>query len=202
MIDYVKGDYGFWRQIDPAPITYDEQYKSVQKTTTEMSWLRLGVLISTVDKPLTELRDWWVCDVGSGNGKFAEEARKVFGHVCEYDLSGTSISEEELYTREWDAIFLTDVLEHYPDINDLFKIDFKYLFLSFPECPEVCDWRALEGWRHYRPNEHIWMLNSTGVQEWLKSRGYKIQYSGNPEDIIRTNPNVPVNISTIICSRT
>ena len=70
-----------------------------------MSWLRLGVLISTLNKPLAEIKDWWVCDVGSGNGKFAVEANKLFNNVREYDLSGSSISSDELYSRHWDVIF-------------------------------------------------------------------------------------------------
>lgn len=198
MIDFVKDEHGFWRQVNPAPITYDEEYKAVQKTTAEMSWLRLGVLINTLNKPLAEIKDWWVCDVGSGNGKFAVEANKLFNNVREYDLSGSSISEDELYSRHWDVIFLTDVLEHYINIDDLFKIKFNYLFLSFPETPDVSDWRELQGWRHFRPNEHIWMLNKDDVVKWLRDHGKEVLYTGNPEDAIRKSL-YDVNISTVIC---
>lgn len=198
MIDFVRDKYGFWKQIDPKSFTYDESYKSAQGTTKEMSWLRLGVLLGVLDKPVSSLKDWWVCDVGSGNGTFAKEASKVFGNVREYDLSGNSISEEELYSRYWDVIFLTDVLEHYVDIEDLFKINFKYLFLSFPETPYVADWRELKDWRHYKPDEHIWMLNKDGVVKWLEDNGRRAIYTGNPEDIIRKSP-YNVNISTVIC---
>lgn len=198
MIDFVKDDYGFWRQLNPDPITYDEAYKAIQKTTTEMSWLRLGVLINTLNKPLAELKNWWMCDVGSGNGTFAKEAAKVFGNVREYDLSGNSISADELYSRHWNVIFLTDVLEHYSNIDDLFSINADYIFLSFPETPGVTNWGELQDWRHYRPNEHIWMLNKDGVVKWLRDHDREVLYTGNPEDAIRKSP-YNVNISTVIC---
>ena len=198
MAEFIKNSYGFWRQIDAKPFSYDCTYKAAQGTTIEMSWLRLGVLVGALGVNVADLRDWCLCDVGSGNGVFAKEAAKVFGDVCEFDLSGNSISVEELYTRDWDVIFLTDVLEHYTCIDDLFKIKFKYLFLSFPETPKVSDPAELKNWRHYKPNEHIWMLNKDGIVEWLEDNGRDIIYTGNPEDAIRKS-SYDVNISTVIC---
>ena len=32
-MDFVKDKYGFWKQVDPVPIEYDQHYKDVQKTT-------------------------------------------------------------------------------------------------------------------------------------------------------------------------
>ena len=131
-MDFIKDKYGFWKQVNPVPIKYDEHYKEVQKTTPEMAWLRLGSLFTVLNKNINELSTWKICDVGSGNGCFIKEAKKVFNYACNYDLSGESITQEELYSTKWDIIFLTDVLEHFEDINDLFKISFKYLFISFP----------------------------------------------------------------------
>jgi hypothetical protein len=195
---FIKGDYDFWRQVDPKPFNYDVSYKESQGTTVAMSWLRLGVLLNSLGVDINKLKDWWVCDVGSGNGKFAKEASKVFGNVREYDLSGDTISEDELYSRNWDVIFLTDVLEHYSNIEDLFKIKFNYLFLSFPETPAVNDFSELCGWRHYKPDEHIWMLNKNGIVQWLHDHRKEVIYTGNPEDAIRKSP-YNVNISTVIC---
>lgn len=97
-----------------------------------MTWLRLGYLFAVFNKNVNDFSSWKVCDVGSGNGCFIKEAKKVFGYACNYDLCGDTISKEELYSTQWDIIFLTDVLEHFEDINDLFKIQAKYIFLSFP----------------------------------------------------------------------
>lgn len=203
MIEFTKDQYGFWRQSNPKDFVYDEDYKKSQETTSEMSWCRLGFLTSKFSP--SKIKSWKVCNVGSGNGIFAKEASKLFengvSEYSEYDVSGKSISKEELENTEWDLIFLTDVLEHFKDIEDLFKIHFKYAFISFPETPEVSDFHELEKWRHYKPDKHIYCLNLKGMIKWLNAHGYMSVISGNPEDAIRhSNDNVP-NISTIIVSR-
>ena len=196
--------YGFWKQVDPTPIEYTEEYERKQSTTKEMSWLRLGTFFSSTEALIKDkyrdYNNWLVCDIGSGNGTFVREASKVFGKVHGYDLVGPSISKEELHNIHWNAVFLTDVLEHFPDINDLFKIKTDIVFLSFPECPEVADWRELRTWRHYKPNEHLWMLNSKGVRAWLRDNDYYcMTLPGiHVEDVIRRNPGVLHNISTVI----
>ena len=192
--------YGFWKQDNPDNIEYTIEYKQQQRTDECMSWLRLGYLFNTLNIPVSEYSKWTVCDVGSGNGKFAEQARRVFGTVYEYDVSGDTISEDQLYNTDWDCIFLTDVLEHFSNIDDLFRIKFKYIFLSFPECPYAEDYKDLKTWRHYKPNEHIYMLNADNVKEWLDVHGYKAKAIGNPEDAIRKSP-YPINISTIVAEK-
>ncbi len=196
-INYLKDKYGFWKQQNPAPIVYDTNYKSIQKTTVEMSWLRLGFLLSALKEPPTTLANWQVCDIGSGNGIFAREAANVFPHIKEYDLSGDTISEEELHTAKWDLIVLTDVLEHFTDINDLYRLQFKYMLLSFPETPVVTTQEELQTWRHYRPNEHIYCLHADGVAKWLQENGYTVLACNNIEDAIRKAP-YPVNITTML----
>lgn len=193
--------HGFWRQVDPEPFQYTEAYKSAQGTTTDMAWCRLGFLWSAVDP--AEARMWKVCDVGSGNGCFAREASKFFfQEVKEYDVSGRSISREELESTDWDLVFLTDVLEHFSDIQDLFRIHFRHGFFSFPETPEVKDWRELKEWRHFKPDEHVWCLNEKGMREWFYQHRYTVLASGHPEDSIR-RPQIglPHNISTMVVKR-
>ena len=200
-MEFKIDEYGFWRQIDPKPFKYDDEYKAVQKTTPEMSWLRLGYLFSAIQPDVC--RSFKCVDVGSGNGCFAKEASRFFTNgVMEYDLSGNTISDDELYGTEWDLIFLTDVLEHYHDIEDLFKIPFRNVFLSFPETPCVSDLNQLSGWRHFRPDEHIWYLNASCVKKWLADHGCMILSCGSPEDAIRKPPEgFGVNISTVIARR-
>ena len=200
-MDFKIDKYGFWRQVDPKPFQYTDDYKAVQKTTPEMSWLRLGYLFSSVSPDVC--RSFKCVDVGSGNGCFAREASRFFtAGMKEYDLSGNTISDDELYGTEWDLIFLTDVLEHYRNIEDLFRIRFRYVFLSFPETPVVDDWRDLSCWRHFRPDEHIWCLNAAGMKRWLIDHGYDILSVGNPEDAIRRpQEGIRVNISTIVAKR-
>ena len=197
---FLKDKYGFWRQSDPELFKYDEKYKAMQKTTEAMAWLRLGFLFSVVCP--NECRSFLACDVGSGNGCFARIASKCFSSVKEYDVSGDSITRNEFEHTEWDMIFLTDVLEHFNSIDDLFALHFKYVFLSFPETPAVDDWKDLKEWRHFKPNEHIYCLNEKGIVQWLKTHGYEVIACGNPEDAIR-KPQIGLNrnISTVIAKR-
>lgn len=200
MIEFEKDKYGFWRQINPTPIKYDEHYRSIQKTTSEMSWLRIGFMLSLYD--VKNILNWNVCDVGSGNGMFAKEASKLFmSPVKEYDLSGETITREELLSTHWDMIFLTDVLEHFLDVDELFEINFDRAFISFPETPNVSDWRMLQDWRHFRPNEHIYCLDLKNMISMCEKNGYKTVLSGNPEDAIRKNKIDQTNISTIIIEK-
>ena len=194
--------YGFWKQVDPTPIEYTEEYERRQSTTKEMSWLRIGNLLTVTESLIrSKYRDyenWRVCDVGYGNGVFKREASKIFGTIKGYDLVGDSISKEELYGTRWNAVFLTDVLEHFPDINELFKIPTDIIYLSFPETPQVDKWEELKSWRHYKPNEHLWMLNACGVIAWLEDNNFTASKSMYLEDIVRKNPDVPHNIATVV----
>ena len=197
---FERDGYGFWRQVDPKPFSYDCGYKSAQGTTAEMSWLRLGFLLSAVSP--SECLSGQACDVGSGNGCFARTVGGCFGRMREYDVAGDSISDDELYGTEWDVLFLTDVLEHFPDIDDLFRMRFRTLFLSFPETPHADDFRELRSWRHYKPDEHIWMLNGDGVVRWLSEHGCDAVAIGNPEDAIRRpQAGLDRNITTIVAKR-
>lgn len=184
MINYSKDQYGFWKQIDPEKFNYSIEYKNKQQTTPEMVFLRLGVITTLFG--YENIKKWNVVDIGSGNGNFSKITKDVFSTSKEFDLSGDSISKEELETTNWDMIVLTDVLEHYTDIDDVFKLNFQRIFLTFPHTPLCNDWTELKDWRHFKPNEHIYMLNSIGVISWLSKRGYITLYNDSPEDLIRT----------------
>ena len=199
-ISFTKDRYGFWRQNDPHPIAYTQEYKTRQQTTPAMAWLRLGFLFSVLSP--AECSRMVACDVGSGNGCFARTAAGCFREMHEYDLAGNSIPSSRLESTPWDVVFLTDVLEHYLHIDDLFLIDFEYGFLSFPETPSVASWQELVGWRHYKPDEHIWMLNEDGMRRWFSDHGYDTVASGAPEDAIRrTYIRTDRNITTMVVRR-
>jgi len=80
---------------------------------------------------------------------------------------------------------MTDVLEHFDDINDLFKITWNYAFITYPETPKVKDYEELTVWKHFKPNEHIYCLNEIGFKEWLEFNGCKVIASSHIEDAIR-----------------
>lgn len=190
--------YGFWRQQNPKHFDYSLAYKNTQSTTESMCWLRLGFLSSYIAPAQFAQLD--VCDVGSGNDTFVHNFKHLFRRLCGYDLAGESISKEMLYGTLWDVVFLTDVLEHFEDIEDLFKISWRCLFLSFPETPADCaTQQQLEQWKHYKPDEHIWCLNARGMIQWFNDHNCEVVRIGAPEDLIRRPPNnLDVNITTMI----
>jgi hypothetical protein len=195
-------EHGFIKQSSPYRIVYDETYKARQSTNVEMSYLRLGWLCGFVQ--VDEIMSMAVVDVGSGNGEFAKCCMGKFESVYEYDVSGASISRDELYGRTWGLIVLSDVLEHFDDIDDLFRMKWKYCLLSFPETPDVDNFDDLKKWKHFKPGEHIYHLYRDGVEDWVNSmeRGTVVVSSSNVEDMIRRRCEVSVpNITTMLIRR-
>jgi hypothetical protein len=194
--------HGFVHQVDREPFDYDLEYKEKQSTNVEMSYLRMGWLAASI--PHEELRDFYVVDVGSGNGEFARCASKHFKKVCEYDLSGDTISREELMGTPWDLAVFSDVVEHFPDLNEFIDIPWTYAMVSFPETPEVESFEELQAWRHFKPNEHLWYMTGKGFSAWATKNipGVKIINQGYFEDMIRArwDKNKP-NISTTLLKR-
>lgn len=201
---FEKTMYGFWKQQNPKPFSYSEQYRNSQSTNDAMSWFRIGWLSAAL--PYTKLREFRVVDVGAGNLRFTEIGKRVFRDCVPYDVEGEqSISTDELYQTNWDIACLFDVLEHFQDINDLFRIPATYYYLSFPETPDDDTLDMIGGpanWKHYKPNEHIWCLNRMGICEWLEDKGYAVLQAEYPEDVIRTRwcPDVP-NIASVLARK-
>lgn len=201
MPSYSKENYGFWRQQNPVPFTYDDSYEQKQSTNIEMVYLRLGWLSAHIC--FDALKEMTVVDVGAGNGSFVNHSKGKFKNIYSYDIVGSdTISEETLKTTEWDLMVFSDVLEHYEDIEDLFKYKWKYVMVSFPETPEVTVWQELESWKHFKPNEHLWHLNMKGMIQWFIDHSCEVIGSGHPEDILRKRWSACPNISTILAKRT
>lgn len=194
---YVLDRNGFLKQQNPALFNYSVEYKNMQSTDTRMSWLRLGWLSAHI--PYDVLQTFTAVDVGSGNGTFVKEASRVFKSIASYDLVGESITTTELTTTIWDLVILSDVLEHFPDIDDFWKLQFKYALISFPEAPRKID---LITWRHYKPNEHIYVLSLTNLAKWVNKNRCIAIACGSPEDMLRTRwDRDEPNISTILIQR-
>lgn len=198
-IDYSLDKYGFLKQNNPKPFNYTLAYKEKQSTNPRMSWLRLGWLSSHIS--YEGLKDMSVVDIGSGNGTFVREASTVFKEVEAYDLTGDSIGEEELYGRHWDLVVLSDVLEHYDDIDKFWDLDFEFAMVSFPETPDPTKF-DLNIWRHFKPDEHIYCLNSDRFLVWVLKHNCEVIAESNFEDILRKrwDPDLP-NISTFLIRR-
>lgn len=195
--EFLPDSNGFLRQVNPRPFEYDLDYKARQSTTPAMAWLRLGWLAAHIS--YEQLRTFTVVDIGSGNGSFVYQGEKVFKRCVPYDLRGTSITTKQLYHTHWQLIIMSDVLEHYQDVNDLWSLSFDYGMISFPETP--CNY-SLNEWRHYKPNEHIYCMTAVAFKSWVEKHGYAVVASGCPEDMIRTRWDAErTNISTFLIKR-
>ena len=202
-MQFERDHYGFWRQVDPQPFVYTEEYKSRQSTNEAMSFLRLGWLSANLGG-YDAMKSMEVVDIGCGSGEFVKHAKKFFRRAVGYDVVGDSITRGELETFRWDMVVLSDVLEHFERIDDLFALHWKYAFVSFPETPAVSDWRELcdAKFRHFKPDEHLWMMNSDGFEVWARSRGAEVVDRGNFEDAIRTRWDASKpNISSFLLKR-
>lgn len=183
-MNFEKTKYGFWKQTDPEPFQYNDEYKSHQSTNNVMSALRIGWLSAFFS--YDDFRKMSVVDVGCGNGEFVKFGANIFKRSCGYDVAGDSITEHELLTTAWDLAVFSDVIEHMPDIEYMFKIPWEWAFISFPETPKVENQDQLHGWRHFKPNEHIWCLNADGMRQFANDNKCIVMRQTNVEDLIRT----------------
>jgi len=190
-------------QTNPLPFVYDENYNTKWGTNDLMAGLRLGWLASHLGRD--EMQRLTVVDVGCGNGVFVKCARNKFKRVAGYNVCGESISRDELVSEHWGLVVLTDVLEHMPDIRALFAIHWEYAMISIPETPRVRSFDELMRWRHFKPNEHIWLLDWKGLTCWALNMepGVCPIAVSDFEDLIRTRwDSQTTNISTLLVRRT
>ena len=192
---------GFIKQYKHEKFKYTVEYKARQGTNVEMSYLRLGWISSFFR--YNEMKKMNVVDVGCGNGVFVKCCSDKFKRIVGYDVAGESIGDSEFYGTDWDLVVLSDVLEHFEDVENLFKIKWKYCFLSFPETPEVGSFEGLMKWRHFKPNEHLYYLTAMKTKRWLESHpGVKVIGVSNLEDLIRKRwDDGKTNISSIMVKR-
>jgi hypothetical protein len=181
---FTRTEYGFWRQDEPAAFDYTEEYTESQSTNDAMAHMRLGWIGAFLN--YEALTNASVVDIGAGNGSMVKCLRDKVGYAAAYDVVGDSISKSELMETEWDLVIMSDVLEHMEELEFLQELQWKHMYLSFPETPVVEKWEDLKTWRHFKPNEHLWMLNSVGMCRYCFDHGILVLGSAYFEDLIRT----------------
>jgi hypothetical protein len=198
---YSVDKYGFIHQIEHDKFEYTIEYCDNQSTNIEMCYLRLGFLSSFFK--YEDLKKMEAVDIGCGNGQFVSCCQGKFKRMSGYDVVGDSISREELLNHKWDLVVLTDVLEHFEDMDELFSIKWDYALISYPETPEFSSFDEIKKWRHFKPNEHLHYLNRKGMSLWLeKDLGITILGETNCEDLIRTRwQKDHTNINTLLLKR-
>lgn len=202
-IEHERLENGFIRQVEPAPYTYTPDYANAQSTTEAMSYLRLGIIAREMGyDALTQAS---VLELGPGAGVMMEVMRRHCRSVDGFDLAKThyvTVSDDEAKRRKWDLLVACDVLEHFPKLESLFDYQFDWAYISTPCRPEAIDWNELAGWRHFKPNEHLWYFTLDELRAWFDARGYEVRYAGHAEDLIRARwDRSKANISSLVVRR-
>lgn len=202
-IAHERLDNGFIRQVERAPCNYTEDYANAQSTTEAMSYLRLALIEREMGfDALAQAR---VLELGPGAGVMMNVMRRHCRSVDGFDLAPTkfaTIDDTEAKRRSWDLLVACDVLEHFPNVESLFDYQFDWAYISTPCRPEAIDWNELTGWRHFKPNEHLWYFSLEELRAWFDARGCEVRYAGHAEDLIRARwDRSKGNISSFVIKR-
>lgn len=185
--NYAKDDHGVIYQIDRVPFTYDTAYVDTRyggAPVKEMSALRFGHIVGALGRLPKS-----ILDVGYGSGDFLKFAMNLVQDVNGYDIppafpiDGINIVES-LYNRHYDIVTFFDSLEHFENPAEIKNLDTNYVHISLPWCHYFSD-EWFEGWKHRRPNEHLWHFNPESLASFMASLGFEMMGYCNIEDAIR-----------------
>jgi hypothetical protein len=205
MLDnYIRLDNGVIKQdkvdkIEYTPGYINNSYNNYGIKTTQISHLRLGYILGALGKVPNS-----ILDVGYGNGEFIKTCSQVIPNCYGNDVSGYPIPEgvlfvDDIYSQQFDVVCFFDVLEHFDNIYDIKQLMTEYVVISLPNCHFPSD-EWFEGWKHRRPNEHLWHFNAMSLMNFMGEIGYKTLDLSNIEDIVRPGVDASPNILTgIFC---
>lgn len=128
-----------------------------------------------------------VLDVGIGSGEFLEslnaEGIRCFG----FDINPIAVSIlkdrgdflSPVSPGVQTATFW-DTLEHIPDpATFLSELNSPTVLISIPILDRVA---SINGWKHFKPGEHLYYFTEKGLVAYMKDVGYNVVYSGRPEE--------------------
>jgi SAM-dependent methyltransferase len=130
-----------------------------------------------------------VLDVGCGNGAFVVEARARGLDAWGQDLAVQSggphvhvgdLPDLALPAKSFDAVTMHDVLEHVPDpramLSEVRRLLTHHgrLIVDFPRFHHEA------GVHHWKPVEHLWMLDSGQLVELLDGSGFRLSRLDHP----------------------
>jgi hypothetical protein len=188
--NYIKLENGIIKQknVDKIEYNYDysNKYNNYGEKANYLSYLRLGVLLGSINKIPNS-----ILDVGYGNGAFLNAAKNIITNCSGSDISGFPLPddisiENSIFEKHFDVICFFDSLEHFDDINIIDKLKCDYVFISVPWCHYLSD-ELFMNWYHRRPNEHLWHFNDESLVNFFKENGFECIYKSNFEDTIRKN---------------
>lgn len=193
---FKKDPYGNWKQTNPQDFDYSSGL-SVSRTTLPMCHLRHSWLEQHIDT----ISGLTVLDFGSGDNVWVDYLNSLPQNISASGFDIKHGSPQTMLQQPYDLVTAFDVIEHLKDLDEILALDFKFLYLTFPETPAVDSWKDLKSWRHYKPHEHIYMLNLESMMSWSYKNNLWTVASGHPEDVIRKNPDVVYNTSSLILYR-
>lgn len=189
---YEKLSTGVIKQTNPTPPAYDEQYvtrynNDLGGLSNELSCLRLGLLLGSLNQPIAKL-----LDVGYGDGNFLDRASSVIKSCYGYDIppnfplpTKPNIERAKNITGAYyDVVTFYNSLEHIENLDFLKEIQCRFLAMTVPWCHNFSDdW--FSNWKHRKPNEHIWHFNDETLTRFMAKMGYTIIHYSNVEDALR-----------------
>jgi len=187
--NYEESKFGIIKQINVEQFQYNFDYSNTynqyKEAANNLSFLRLGTLIGSINKIPQS-----ILDVGYGNASFLKAAStiipKCYGSDLHnnYPLPDKCIFTDDIFAHEVEVITFFDSLEHFDDIFIIDKLKCKYIMISVPWCHYFSkEW--FESWVHRKPNEHLWHFNDKALISFFESYGYKCIHKSNFEDSIR-----------------
>jgi hypothetical protein len=183
------------RQSGSSLVDYKKAYNDLGQIVENMSYLRLGYILGVINKPGSLL------DVGYGNASFLRVASSVITRCYGYDINDYPVPDNvqrinNMKNSYYDVITFFDSLEHFTNIDFVGDLRCSFIVVSVPEChyPENTEWFI--GWKHRRPDEHIFHFSRKALLRFMASHGYTCVGIGNVEDSIRGNLNGETNILT------
>jgi len=199
--NYKKDEYGVISQIEYTPFTYDIEYSDSRYSNFNdrgnILNLRLGYIIGSIGKIPESLMD-----VGYGNGDFLNVCKSSIKSLYAndilpaYPLSSDIKFVENIVDQKVEVITFFDSLEHFPNIDFVKDLQCKYVIISLPWCYNGEDEKWFSEWKHRKPNEHLHHFNEKSLENFMKSKNFKMINFCNLEDSIRVDKNLNPNILT------
>lgn len=201
--NYTKLPNGVIKQIEiKEKKQYDQDYIETRYNTygekgMQMAFLRLGYLISSVNK-IPES----VLDIGYGNGDFLKACSTIIKKCYGNDVSGYQIPDgctfvKDIFSEKYEVVTFYDVLEHFENINFVKDLKTDYIVISVPWCHYTSDsW--FKNWKHRREDEHLYHFDNKSIVNFFKENGFELVNLTNVEDSIRKNKSEEFNILTCV----
>lgn len=99
----------------------------------------------------------------------------------------------------YDAVTLWDVLEHMVNpVSFLSALNTKYVFILTPDATKLDG--KLDGWVHYKTDEHQHFFTKESVTRCLERSGFKVREMNHEEGALR-NPKHPSWLLTVVGER-